>query len=123
MKPSHSHTHHHAPQSLNTVFAFSITLNFAFTFVQLVYALSANSMGLLADAAHNAGDVLGLLLAWGANWMVSLPARKRYSYGYKRTSILAALANALILFATSVLIIYQSIYNLFHWWCFNLFHG
>jgi cobalt-zinc-cadmium efflux system protein len=71
-------------------------------------------MSLMADAAHNFGDVFGLVLAWGANWLMSRPARRRYSYGYKRTTILAALANALILVATSALITYESIYKLLH---------
>jgi len=71
-------------------------------------------MGLLADAAHNFGDVFGLVLAWGANWLLTLPANKRYSYGFKRTTIIAALTNALILVATSALITYESIYKLWH---------
>ncbi len=107
----HSHAHL-APQSFNYAFAIAISLNLGFTIVEVIYALLSNSMGLLADAAHNFGDVFGLVLAWGANWLLSRPARKRYSYGFKRTTILAALANALILVATSVLIIYESIAKL-----------
>lgn len=111
----HSHSHgghshaHHAPQSFNFAFAIAVTLNLGFTIIETVYALLANSMGLLADAAHNFGDVFGLVLAWGANWLLTLPARKRYSYGFKRTTILAAIANALILVASSALIAYESI--------------
>jgi cobalt-zinc-cadmium efflux system protein len=71
-------------------------------------------MTLLADAVHNFGDVFGLLLAWGANWLLSFPARKRYSYGYKRITILASLANALILVATSALIAFEAVYKLLH---------
>lgn len=71
-------------------------------------------MSLLADAVHNAGDILGLALAWGANWMLTLPARKRYSYGFKRTTIIAALINAFILVGTSSIIAYHSIYKLLH---------
>jgi len=69
---------------------------------------------LLADAVHNLGDSLGLILAWLANWLLTLPARKRYSYGFKRTTIFAALANAFILIVTSALIAYESIRKLFH---------
>lgn len=109
----HGHSHaHHAPQSFNLAFALAVTLNLGFTLFETFYALLANSMGLLADAAHNFGDVLGLLLAWGANWLLTLPARKRYSYGYKRTSIIAAVANALILVASSAIIAYESICKL-----------
>jgi cobalt-zinc-cadmium efflux system protein len=111
---SHDHGHHHGPQSINLAFGFSIVLNLAFAIVQIVYAFLSNSMSLSADAAHNFGDVFGLVLAWGANWMLALPARKRYSYGFKRTTILAAIANALILVGTSALIIYESINKLFH---------
>jgi cobalt-zinc-cadmium efflux system protein len=59
----HSHAHH-APQSFNLAFALAVSLNFGFVLIETFYALMANSMGLLADAAHNFGDVFGLLLAW-----------------------------------------------------------
>ncbi|MDR3491293.1 MAG: cation diffusion facilitator family transporter [Gammaproteobacteria bacterium] len=109
----HSHAHH-APKSFNFAFAIAVSLNLGFTLIEIIFALMANSMGLLADAAHNLGDVLGLLLAWGANWLLTLPAKKRYSYGYKRTTILAAMINALILVASSAVIAYESIYKLFN---------
>lgn len=107
----HSHADH-APHSFNMAFAIAITLNFLFVVIEVGYAFAANSMGLLADAAHNFGDVFGLILAWGANWLLSLPARKRYSYGFKRTTIIAAVINALILVASAALIAYESIYKL-----------
>ena len=111
----HAKGHHHAvPQSLNTAFAIAITLTLGYTCAEVIYAFAANSMSLLADAVHNMGDVLGLVLAWVANWLLSFPARKRYSYGFKRTTIIAALANAAILIATSALIAYESIYKLLH---------
>jgi cobalt-zinc-cadmium efflux system protein len=112
---SHGHSHaHHAPQSFNMAFGTAVALNLAFVIFEVFYAMSANSMSLLADAAHNFGDVCGLVLAWGANWLMNLPARKRYSYGYKRTTILAALANALILVSTSMLIAFEAINKLWH---------
>jgi cobalt-zinc-cadmium efflux system protein len=92
--------------------AVSITL--FYTGAEVAYGLIAHSMSLLADAAHNLGDVLGLVLSWIANWLLSFPARKRYSYGFKRTTIIASLANAFILVATSALIAYESIYKLIH---------
>jgi cobalt-zinc-cadmium efflux system protein len=109
----HSHAHQ-APQSFNIAFAVAVSMNLGFTVLEVVYALMANSMGLLADAVHNFGDVLGLVLAWGANWLMTLPARKRYSYGFKRTTILAAVANSIILVASAALIAFESIYKLFH---------
>ncbi|HSW71454.1 MAG TPA: cation diffusion facilitator family transporter [Gammaproteobacteria bacterium] len=111
--------HHHelpkqATHSFNVAFAIAVILNFSFVVIEVFYAHTANSMALLADAVHNFGDVFGLLLAWGANWLLRFPARKRYSYGYKRITILASLANALILVATSALIAYEAIYKLLH---------
>ena len=106
MGHSHDHNHHHAPQSFNTAFAIAVSLNLAFTIVEGIYAVMANSMSLLGDAAHNLGDVLGLLLAWGASWLLTKPNSVRYSYGYRRSSIIAALINALLLVATGVLIGY-----------------
>lgn len=110
----HSHNHSHGYQSLNTAFAIAVLLTLGYTTIEVVYALIAHSMSLLADAAHNLGDVLGLVLAWLANWLLSFPARKRYSYGFKRITIIAALTNAFILVATSALIAYESIYKLLH---------
>ncbi len=120
---SHSHKHSHdghkghhhpAPTSMNAAFAIAITVTLAYVGAEAAYAFIANSMSLLADAVHNFGDVLGLVLAWLANWLLSFPARKRYSYGFKRTTIIAAFANASILIATSALIAYESIYKLMH---------
>jgi cobalt-zinc-cadmium efflux system protein len=113
----HSHTHDHAhaaPQSFNLAFAIAVSLNLGFTLFQIIFSFLANSMSLMADAVHNFGDVFGLVLAWGASWLLTLPSRKRYSYGYKRTTILAALTNALILVSTTVLIAYESISKFLH---------
>lgn len=111
----HGHGHSHSSvQSFNRAFAIAVFVTFSYTFAEAGYAIYAYSMSLLADAAHNLGDGLGLILAWVANWLLSFPARKRYSYGFKRTTIIAALANAFILVATSALIAYESIYKLYH---------
>lgn len=114
----HSHGHHdhhaHGAVSHSRAFAISVVLNMVIVVLQVFYALVANSMSLLADAAHNFGDVLGLVLAWVASWMVTIAAKKvRYSYGYRRTTILAALINALLLVATAAIIAYESIIKLF----------
>lgn len=113
----HNHSHMHdksSYQALSKAFLIAIVLNLAYTGFQAVYAMIAGSLSLLADAAHNFGDVLGLVLAWMATWLLSIPARKRYSYGFKRTTIIAALINACILVATSAVILYQSAFKLFH---------
>ncbi len=69
-------------------------------------------MSLLADSGHNLGDVLGLLMAWGASWLMTRPPTQRYSYGYKRTTILASIANAMLLVISSSLIAYESVRRL-----------
>ena len=109
----HSHSHHiPSGDQFGWAFAIAISLNLIFALVQAGYALYAHSMGLLADAGHNLGDVVGLMLAWGASWLVKKPSTDRYNYGYKRTSILAALVNALLLIFTSGAIVYESIRKL-----------
>ncbi len=111
----HDHSHSHAtPKSFNLAFTIAVSLNLGFTIFQIIFAFLANSMSLMADAAHNFGDVFGLVLAWGASWLLTLPSRKRYSYGYKKTTILAAITNALILVSTTVLIAYESISKFLH---------
>ena len=108
------HHHHAAPEKMNKVFAIAVIANLLFTAIEAVYAIFANSMSLLADAGHNLGDVLGLLFAWAASWLMTLPASRKYSYGFKRTSMMAALSNALLLVAASGVIIYESIVKLIH---------
>ena len=78
-------------------FAIGAAINLAFVVAQVGFGLAANSMALLADAAHNFGDVLALLLAWGAAWLTQRPPTRRRTYGWGRSSILAALVNAMVL--------------------------
>lgn len=108
------HDHSHAIHSFNKAFAIAVVINLSFTLLEIVFGLKANSVGLLGDAAHNFGDTFGLMLSWLANWLLTKPAGNRFSYGYRRTSIIAALINALILVASSSLIGYEAIYNLIH---------
>jgi cobalt-zinc-cadmium efflux system protein len=97
---SHHHGHHPSPgdaQGHNRAFAIGAVLNVGFVAAELVFGLAANSMALLADAAHNLGDVLALLLGWGAAWLGQRPPTGKRTYGWGRSSILAALLNATIL--------------------------
>jgi cobalt-zinc-cadmium efflux system protein len=73
------------------------TINMAFVIVEAGMGLTANSVALVADALHNLGDVLALLLAWGALWLTRRPPTRRRTYGWGRSSILAALVNAVVL--------------------------
>lgn len=111
----HHHHHSHAEHThqINRAFVVAATLNFGFTLIEAIYAILAHSMSLLADAGHNLSDVLGLLFAWGANWLLTKSASERYSYGFKKTTILAALANALLLILATGMIAYESIIRLF----------
>jgi cobalt-zinc-cadmium efflux system protein len=95
---SHNHSHHHSDSSRHgRAFAFAIGLNSIFVLVEFGYGFIANSTALMADAGHNLSDVLGLLLAWGAAILSRKAPSERYTYGLRSTSILAALANAMLL--------------------------
>jgi len=89
--------HDHAP-SYGRAFAFGIALNGIFVVVEAVYGFMAGSVALVADAAHNLSDVLGLGLAWGALALARRKPTHRRTYGLRKTTILAALANAVFLF-------------------------
>ena len=85
------------PASFGRAFAIGISLNLAYVIAQVVFGIAAHSLALLADAGHNFGDVLGLGLAWGASYLVTKKPTERYTYGLRKTSVLAALANAIFL--------------------------
>ena len=91
----HHHDHHHA--DFGRAFAIGITLNLIFVAVEVVYGLKANSTALLSDAGHNLSDVLGLAIAWGGAKLSARPPTKRFTWGLRSSSILAAMANGLLL--------------------------
>ncbi len=91
------HHHDHAPKNFGAAFATGIALNAAFVAVEAIYGLLAHSMALVADAGHNLGDVLGLVMAWVATILARRPPSAAYTYGLRRGTILAALANAVLL--------------------------
>jgi len=92
-----AHHHHGPPHHDHHPFAIGVALNLGFVVAELAFGLAANSMALVADAVHNSGDVLGLLLGWGATLLTRLPPTRRRTYGWGRGSVLAALLNAMIL--------------------------
>ncbi|MFA7597685.1 MAG: cation diffusion facilitator family transporter [Novosphingobium sp.] len=106
---SHDHHHHghaHAPANYGRAFAIGVALNTVFVVVEAVYGLLSGSMALVADAGHNMSDVLSLLVAWGASVMTARPPTARFTYGFKSSSILAALVNAgLLLVAVGAILI------------------
>ena len=91
------HGHQHGPVSHGRAFAIGTLLNAGFVAAEIGFGLAANSVVLLADAAHNLGDVLGLLMAWWAAWLTRRPPTPRRTYGWGRSSIMAALANSVVL--------------------------
>jgi cobalt-zinc-cadmium efflux system protein len=92
-----SHNHDHSPSDYNRAFAIGVALNVIYIVVEATYGFLAGSLALLADAGHNLSDVLGLLLAWGANYLVQRKPTERHTYGWRKSTILAALTNAIIL--------------------------
>ncbi len=82
---------------MDAAFAAGAAINMGFVVAEVLFGLAANSVALVADAAHNLGDVLALLLAWAAAWLMRRPPTARRTYGWGRSSILAALINAAVL--------------------------
>ena len=89
--------HHHGPASFDRAFAIGISVNILFVAIEAFYGWKVNSLALLADAGHNLGDVAGLVMALGGALAGRLRPDARYTYGWKRASILAAFFNALLL--------------------------
>ncbi|MBK6900548.1 MAG: cation transporter [bacterium] len=87
-------THVHAHDDHNRIFALAVALNVGFVAVEAGFGVAAGSLALLADAGHNLGDVLGLLLAWGATRLARRRPSQRRTYGWRSSSILAAMLNA-----------------------------
>lgn len=108
------HSHSHVPKNFDRSFAIGIALNFGFVVVEAIYGALANSLALLSDAGHNLSDVLALLLAWGASiWARRTPTERR-TYGFRRSSILVALFNALILLVAAGGIAWEAILRFIH---------
>jgi cobalt-zinc-cadmium efflux system protein len=108
---SHDHHAHHNSLTYNKAFIISVVANGLFVILQVIYAYVANSTSLLADAFHNFGDVLGLLLAWAAMGLMKRKPTARATYGLKKASILAALINGLLLVFTCGIIATEAMYK------------
>lgn len=114
MEPHHHHEHNHQLTSLNKAFIIGITLNIAFVIVEFGVGFYYNSLGLLSDAGHNLGDVASLVLAMLAFRLQKVHPNSRYTYGYKKSTILVSLLNAVILLVAVGIIIAESVDKLFH---------
>ncbi|MEA2953606.1 MAG: cobalt-zinc-cadmium efflux system protein [Alphaproteobacteria bacterium] len=105
--------HVHAPRNFGITFAAAAALNIALVVIQVVYGIFAHSIALLADAGHNAGDGLGLVLAWGAHMLARRLPTERYTYGLRSASIMAALLNAVILLVVTGAIAVEALHRFF----------
>lgn len=106
--------HNHAPKDFGVAFAIGTALNVGFVVVEAGYGFAANSMALLADAGHNLSDVFGLLAAWGAATLAKKAPTARYTYGLRSSSILAALANAILLLVAVGAISWEAVQRFWH---------
>jgi cobalt-zinc-cadmium efflux system protein len=111
--PAH-HAHGHTQPNYGRAFAIGITLNLAYVGGEAVAGIISGSLALLADSGHNLGDVLGLSLSWGAALLSRRQPSSRFTYGLRSSSILAALANAIILLVVTGGIAWEAIWRLTH---------
>jgi cobalt-zinc-cadmium efflux system protein len=110
--PAHGHDHHQHAARYDAAFAVGIALNTAFVIAEVVVGTRAHSLALVADAGHNLSDVLGLALAWGATSLARRAPTAQRTYGLRRVSILAALANAAFLLAAVGAITWEAVRRL-----------
>jgi cobalt-zinc-cadmium efflux system protein len=108
-RADHDDAHLHAPKNFGFAFAVGALLNLALVAAQFLYGIHAHSIALIADAGHNLGDALGLLLAWGGYILARRAPTDRYTYGFRSASILAALANAAILLIATGAIVWEAV--------------
>lgn len=111
---SHGHGHSHAPSDFGRAFAIGIGLNIAFVLAETVAGFATGSMSLLADAGHNLSDVIGLIVAWGGAALAKRPPTKRFTYGLRGSTILAAMINALLLLVAIGAIALEAVQRLAH---------
>ena len=104
----HSHGKSHLSKYRNA-FLIGIILNIGYIAVEVFFGLRANSSALLADAGHNASDVLSLAFAWAATWLASIRPKGKYTYGLRKTTILVSILNALLLFVAVAIIGWEAI--------------
>ncbi|RKR80225.1 cobalt-zinc-cadmium efflux system protein [Mucilaginibacter gracilis] len=110
------HHHDHAPKidHINTAFVLGIILNSAFVIIEVAMGIISGSLSLLTDAGHNLSDVASLALALLAFKLTKVGSNKKYTYGYKRSTIIVSLVNASILIAGIAVIVYEAIMRFIH---------
>lgn len=108
-----SHDHAHGPADFNRAFAIGIALNVGFVVIEAFYGWRVGSLALLADAGHNLSDVAGLVLAWGGALAGRFKPDHRHTYGWRRASILAAFANAILLLVAMGSLAWEAVSRLY----------
>jgi len=108
------HAHTHEPANYGRAFAIGVALNLAFVVLEVIYGKLSHSLALVADAGHNLSDVLGLVLAWGAMLLARRRPTPERTYGFRRSSILAALINAAVLLISVGAIAWEAIGRVNH---------
>ena len=110
---AHEHSHDHVhPRTAGAAFRWSIALNSGLTALQLAIGFGFGSLALIGDALHNLGDVIGLVLGWGAERLSLRPPQGRFTYGYGRSTQMASLINGLLIFSAGVVVIVEAIQRL-----------
>jgi cobalt-zinc-cadmium efflux system protein len=112
--PEHASDHVHGPSDFGRAFAIGVSFNLAYVVVQAVFGVLANSVALLADAAHNLSDGLGLVVAWGASVLVKRLPSQRFTYGLRKSSVWAALINAGFLLLVTGGIAWEALQRFLH---------
>ena len=110
---AHDHHHHHTVEAkaINTAFVVGISLNLTFVILEVIAGLAVHSLSLLSDAGHNLADVGSLALSLLAFRLLKVKPNEKYTYGLRKTSILTALFNAVILLVSSGAIAYEDIHR------------
>jgi cobalt-zinc-cadmium efflux system protein len=113
---SHGHHHHHAEPitNVNTAFIVGISLNLLFVIIEAITGFYIHSLSLLSDAGHNLADVAALALSLFAYKMLKVKSNEKYTYGYRKTSVLVSLLNAAVLLVSIGAIAFEAIYHIFH---------
>src|SRR4051812_45360423 len=119
MESSHNHTHHHHEHAItlthvNSAFIIGIALNFLFVVIEVIAGLYIHSLSLLSDAGHNLADVGALALSLLAFRLLKVKSSENYTYGYRKTSILVALFNAVVLLVSIGAILYEAAHRFFN---------
>ena len=114
MGHDHAHHHHETLTKVNTAFVVGIVLNLTFVIIEAIVGIVINSLSVLSDAGHNLADVGTLALSLLAFKLMKVKSTNQYTYGYRKTSILAALFNSMLLLLTIGAIVYGAIERIFH---------